>query len=277
MDVLKYGEVWKQETTLENLNASIHDNAPVDDLAERGRGFRKLMFETLFPVAAPPDGARMLEFGSGVGWIMQAMIEAYPLRHIVGVDISQAIARHARERLADPRASFVVYDGLRLPFPDDRYATIYSCSAIHHIEKHVAFLLFRELYRILAPGGHAVLQFLALEHMARAMTPYDTECWNHIHGNVDAYWHHYYGFDELVVLFSELIGVDELDIQPAFGDISFFVHFSKKTGRRFLRPEVPALTYRERVKALATAAQPPPAPVEQPSSLRRWLGRTTTT
>ena len=204
------------------------------------------MFQHLYPIARPETGV-VMEFGSGVGWIMEAMLSKYPLVHLLGLDISANMVERARERFRDARASFAVYDGLRFPMAADSVSTIYSISAIHHIEKHIAFLLFREMYRVLAPGGHAVLQVLSVHHMAHSSTPYDRECWNHV-TNQPVYWHHYYAFDELVVLFSELIGVDDLDVQPAFELASFFIHFSKGSGRRFLRPELPALTYPERLK-----------------------------
>jgi ubiquinone/menaquinone biosynthesis C-methylase UbiE len=152
------------------------------------------------------------------------------------------MVRRARERLSDPRAAFVVYDGLRLPFPDDGIPVIYSCATIQHIEKHAAFLLMRELHRVLAPGGHVVLQLLSVHHMVRSAVSFDTECWNHV-TNAPEHWHHYYAFDELLVLLSDLIGVDDLDIREHPGRDDFFVHFSKGTDRKFLRPELPALGY----------------------------------
>ncbi len=247
MDAQGYATIWRKDETLDDLNRTLHDGNPVAELARRAAGFCDLMFEHLYPGARPQPDSRVLEFGGGVGWIMEAMLERYRLQHIVGLDISAAMVQRARERFPDPRASFLVYDGLRFPLPDDAVSTIYSISAIHHVEKHVAFLLFKEMFRVLQPGGHAVLQVLSVHHAARSSTPYERECWNHVN-NEPVYWHHYYAFDELVVWFSELIGVDDLDVRPHFGVDSFFIHFSKGTGRRFLRPEVAALTYPERLK-----------------------------
>lgn len=95
----------------------------------------------------------MLELGSGVGWIMEAVLERFPVKEIVGLDISENMIRRAKERFSDPRARFVLYDGLRIPFEDGHFDTVYSAAALQHIEKHIAFLLFEELHRVLAPGG----------------------------------------------------------------------------------------------------------------------------
>jgi ubiquinone/menaquinone biosynthesis C-methylase UbiE len=242
MNATGYAAAWTREEDLTSLNQRIHDGVPLDQLMARARAYRGLMFETFYPIARPQPGQRVMEFGSGVGWLMEAMLEAFPGISITGLDISENMAQRGRERLPDPRASFVVYDGFTFPFADGAFDIIYSCAAIQHIEKHVAFLLFRELYRSLAPGGHAVLHLMSVHHLPHSTIPYDVECWNHIK-NVPTHWHHYYAFDELFVLFSQLIGVDELDIQPSHGNDTFFVHFSKQTGRRFLRPELETLTF----------------------------------
>jgi len=240
MDACAYASAWTREESLGDLNRRIHDGVPLEELAERARRYRDLLFDALYPGAQPRPGERVLEFGSGVGWIMEAMLARFPIGAIVGVDISRNMVRRARERFSDPRAGFVVYDGLRFPFSDDSFPVVYSCATIQHIEKHVAFLLLREMHRVLAPNGHAVLQVLSVHHMARSAMPFDTECWNHI-TNAPEHWHHYYAFDELFVLLSELIGVDDLDVRMIQGRDDLFVHFSKHTGRRFLRPELPRL------------------------------------
>jgi SAM-dependent methyltransferase len=255
VDASAYAAAWLRDASLEDLNADIHDGASADELAGRAGGIRDLMFHTLYPEAHPRSGSRALEFGSGVGWIMQAMAEGFDLERVVGLDISKAIARRGRQRVNDPRITFTVYDGFRFPFRDDSFSTVYSTSAIHHVEKHVAFLLFKEMYRVLAPGGHAVLQVLSVHHLPRSVTPFETECWNHVRME-PVYWHHYYALDEIVVLFSEVLGVDDLDVKPWFGIDCFFIHFSKGTGRRFLRPELVAATYPERLRAAAGPAAP---------------------
>jgi ubiquinone/menaquinone biosynthesis C-methylase UbiE len=188
---------------------------------------------------------RVLEVGSGVGWIMQAMLEKFPIGEITGLDISENMVRRAQERFSDPRAQFVLYDGFHFPFSDDYFPVIYSCAALQHIEKHVAFLLMREIYRVLAPQGHAILHFLSINHMSQNNIPYEQECWNIIN-NTETHWHFYYSFDELFIIFSELIGVDDLDIWPDPSFSSFFVHFSKGTQRKFLRENLPKCTYKNR-------------------------------
>jgi ubiquinone/menaquinone biosynthesis C-methylase UbiE len=173
--VARYGDTWKREEDLDSLNARIHDGAPLDLLRERAHGYRELLFERTYPQARPKEGDWTLEFGSGVGWIMQAMLEAYPISRAVGLDISENMIARAQERLRDPRASWVHYDGLHIPFEDGEVPIIYSTAAIQHVEKHVAFILMKELYRILKPGGHAVLHFLSVDNIVPSGIPYEAE------------------------------------------------------------------------------------------------------
>lgn len=276
MDPTNYASAWTQEEDLDSLNRRIHDAAPLDELPDRARSYRDLLFDT-FPEARPTESDTVLEFGSGVGWIMEAMLERFPVREIIGLDISQNMITRAQERFRDPRARFVLYDGLHIPFEDGELQVIYSCAAIQHVEKHVAFMLLKELHRVLADGGHAVLQLLSVEHIPYGVSSYEQECLNHIN-NVPTHWHHYYSFDELFVLLSKVIGVRELDI--VYKEVPFhslLVHFGKGTGKQFRRPELPDLTYASRSTAAAIGTAGSGAPESpQPgwkSRLQRLRGR----
>jgi SAM-dependent methyltransferase len=200
----------------------------------------------------------VLELGSGVGWIMQAMLEKFPLGEIVGLDISPNMIARAQERFSDPRARFTLYDGFHIPFADGTFPVIYSVAAMQHIEKHIAFLLFEELHRILADGGHAIIHLLAVDHIPTGLPSYHDECWNHVR-STPSHWHHYYSFDELFVLFSEVLQVTDLDIVHDDASHSFLVHFSRGTTMTHRRPELPDSTYPRRN---AVRPEPVAAPVD---------------
>ena len=87
MDPAAYKQTWVQPSTLDSLNARIHDGVPVEQLGQRASDRRDLCFEELFPYARPEAGARVLELGPGVGWIMEAMLARYPIGEIVGLDV----------------------------------------------------------------------------------------------------------------------------------------------------------------------------------------------
>jgi SAM-dependent methyltransferase len=241
---LPYAATWLQDDDLATLQARIHDGVPVDDLAARGRRYRDLVFDT-FPAARPDAGGRVMELGSGVGWIMEAVLERFSPGAIVGLDISPNMVRRAQERFQDARASFVLYDGLRMPFADASFETIYSVATLQHVEKHVVFLLLEEMHRIITRGGHAIVHLLSVDYIPHASVGYSEECWNHVRGT-RTHWHHYYSFDELFVLLSKVLGVTDLDIRPMDGGWSFLVHFSKGAGQPYARNELPDDLYRNR-------------------------------
>lgn len=246
--------LWRQQADLATLQRTLHDDVPPDtkSLMARARGYRDTLFGDLYPNAAPAAGSRVLEVGPGVGWIMQGMLEGFPkIRDITGLDVSPTVAREARRRWAPPGVFHTTYDGLRFPFADDTFDTVYSCAAIQHIEKHWAFFTLSEIHRTLRPGGHAVLHLMSVHHIPSSGTPFAEEALRHVEMRDDSWWMHYYAYDELFVLFSQVIGVSDLDIKPMHGVGTFCVHFSKGTQNRFARPEVEALTYPARLASLS--------------------------
>jgi ubiquinone/menaquinone biosynthesis C-methylase UbiE len=239
-----YATTWLAKDSLDSLNRRIHDAAPLEQLLDRANSYRDWIFNAI-PEAAPPVGARIMELGSGVGWIMQAMLDAFPMvTELVGLDISPNMIQRAQERFQHPAARFQLYDGLSMPFEDGYFDVVYSVAAIQHIEKHIAFLLFEEIHRVLRTGGHALLHVLSVDHIRNTPWSYHDECVNHVQ-NVPTHWHHYYSFDEVLVLFADSMGVTDLDVvyQPG----NFLIHFSKGGKRRFRRPELPDLTYWRRL------------------------------
>jgi len=101
----------------------------------------------------------------------------------------------------------------------------------------------QELVRLLKPGGHGTLHLMAVHHIPHAPRTYAQECWNHVR-NANTHWMHYYSYDEIVVLFSEALGVTDLDVK--FWGTSFWVHFSKDTDRPFHHKDVRRQTFLNR-------------------------------
>jgi ubiquinone/menaquinone biosynthesis C-methylase UbiE len=240
LDSAAYKQTWLETQSLDALNQRIHDGVPVERLAERAAERRDLCFERIFPYARPATGARVLELGPGVGWIMEAMLARYPIGEIVGLDVSPVMVEAAQHRWNDPRASYVVYDGLQVPLSDDTFDTIYSIACLQHVEKHHAFLVMEELVRLLKPGGHGTVHLMSIHHITHAPRTYAQECWNHVR-NANTHWMHYYSYDEIVTLFSDALGVTDLDVK--FWGTSFWVHFSKGTDRRFHHKDVAGQTF----------------------------------
>jgi 2-polyprenyl-3-methyl-5-hydroxy-6-metoxy-1,4-benzoquinol methylase len=123
-----------------------HNQAYAEFLANWDAGFYAKYADTLKP-ARP--GARALDVGCGVGQVVarltEAGFEAY------GVDVSEPNIERARKFCERCQ----VYDGKRLPFPDQHFATVGALNVLEHVEEPEAFI--RELVRVTEPGGRIVL------------------------------------------------------------------------------------------------------------------------
>lgn len=239
-----YMQAWLRDDTLEKLNRRIHDGVPGDQLLARAHAYTQCLFELFFPYSQPGAESKVMEFGSGVGWIIESVQQKYGVKDITGLDISPNMIERAQERLGkDNPATFTLYDGLNIPYADDMFDNIYSVACLQHIEKSHAFLLFKEMQRVLKPTGYVTFQVLSVHHIIDCPIPYETECLNQIN-QVDAHYHYYYSFDELFVIFHKILKVKNLDIQH--NESGFWVSFSK-TGKDFINEQLPQLTYPSRL------------------------------
>lgn len=90
------------------------------------------------------DAERVADVGAGTG-IIKNELELITERHIVGFDIDMSFVVRP-ERM-------VGADALRLPVDDGTFDFVVLNHVYEHVEDQAG--LFRELYRVLAPGGQA--------------------------------------------------------------------------------------------------------------------------
>ena len=107
-----------------------------------------------------PGNAHVLDAGCGAGIpISKIVSERF---HVTGVDFSEAQVELARKNV--PGAAFFCEDMTRLNFPDDTFDGITSYYAIIHIPREEHQALLANFYRMLKPGGFALL-CLGAEHL----------------------------------------------------------------------------------------------------------------
>jgi ubiquinone/menaquinone biosynthesis C-methylase UbiE len=100
----------------------------------------------------PPPG-RVLDLGTGTGFVAKALAERYPEAEVVGIDLSPGMIDQARTQLPsglDGRVHFVVGDASGLDAPDADFDLVVLSNMIP---------FFDEIARITAPGGTLVLSF----------------------------------------------------------------------------------------------------------------------
>ncbi|MFA6099445.1 MAG: methyltransferase domain-containing protein [Patescibacteria group bacterium] len=96
-------------------------------------------------------GKRVCEIGCGTGLFTQALLEKTGAE-IVGVDISPDLLRMAREKVSDPRATFLLGDCMEpksLGVPLD-FDAVVTNSVLHHLELSKAL---PAILLMLKPGG----------------------------------------------------------------------------------------------------------------------------
>ena len=106
-----------------------------------------------------PATGRVLDLGCGIGR-MTAPLAAH-FAEVVGVDVAEVMIEDARKRHTDiTNLSFEVNDGSSLSaFEDNSFDLILSYSVLPHLPFGVCEKYFKEVNRILKPGGWFRYQF----------------------------------------------------------------------------------------------------------------------
>ncbi len=96
-----------------------------------------------------PRGARVLDVGTGTGWIPRYLLSRRPDLEVTGVDVSEGMLAVARKRC--PAARFETADAAALPFADGSFDVVTSAFVLRNVADREGSL--REMVRVTAPGG----------------------------------------------------------------------------------------------------------------------------
>ena len=103
-------------------------------------------------------GGRVLDVGCGTGFTLTRLPRAV---RSVGLDYSPAALAFARERA--PASSLVRGSAYALPFADGSFDAVLALDVLEHLDDDLAAA--RELRRVLAPGGAAIVTVPAFESL----------------------------------------------------------------------------------------------------------------
>lgn len=124
----------------------------------------RMALRRLLPRHSQP---RLLEIGAGFGRLSQ---EYQPYQQVVLLDYSFSQLQYAREKLgSDPRFIYVAANAYHLPFQPGSFAGAAMVRVLHHFRDVPG--LFREVRRILRPGGSFLLEY-ANKRNLKAMLRY---------------------------------------------------------------------------------------------------------
>ena len=113
------------------------------------RRWRSWVARALEPLPPGP----VLDLASGTGALVSPLAQRLR-RPVVRLDLSAALLRRAEVRVA-PGSPATVGEMDRLPFRDASFAAVAQGFALRHSRGHDA--LFRELHRVVKPGGRVAL------------------------------------------------------------------------------------------------------------------------
>jgi len=100
-----------------------------------------------------PQAAEVLDVGCGIG-LTDSLIAPHVGR-LAGVDISPGVV--ARAASLNPAASYEVYDGNTLPFPDSSFDLVFAVNVLHHVPPPHWPGTVHEMRRVCREGGSVVV------------------------------------------------------------------------------------------------------------------------
>jgi protein-L-isoaspartate(D-aspartate) O-methyltransferase len=90
-------------------------------------------------------GMRVLDIGSGKGFILHDFLEAIPELEVAGIDISSYAIEHTMESV---KPFVQVADAAKLPFPDGHFDLVISINTLHNLYIDRLWSAFREIERV---------------------------------------------------------------------------------------------------------------------------------
>jgi SAM-dependent methyltransferase len=123
-----------------------HNEEYAEFLANWDANFYAKYADTLKPEV---PGGRALDVGCGVGQVVGRLTEAG--FEAWGVDVSEPNIERARKF----SECCLLYEGKRLPFPDDHFDSVGALNVLEHVDEPEAFI--KEIARVTKPGGKIVI------------------------------------------------------------------------------------------------------------------------
>jgi ubiquinone/menaquinone biosynthesis C-methylase UbiE len=101
---------------------------------------------------------RLIDLGCGTGRFLDFVKQAWPRLPALGLDLSHAYLKHARQHLDRwARMNLVVANAEAIPAPDNSSDAVTSIFTMHELPPEVRRTVIAEAARVLKPGGRLVL------------------------------------------------------------------------------------------------------------------------
>ena len=131
-----------------------------------------------------PKSGLLLDLGCGSGYLTRYFLKlGIPA---IGVDISRRGIKFAKKKIA-PSGSFILADGVKLPFREEYFNTIILNDVLEHVPYNLANSILNEVKRTLKVDGKLYIS-VANRHQIREphtlfpfLTWFPKPCWNAIY------------------------------------------------------------------------------------------------
>lgn len=138
-------------TSLHKSNIKLSGESP-DYFAE----YKIVDIANLIEQSGLPDDLRVLDFGCGVGSSVPFIKKHLPDAHLTCLDVSQKSLDIAKSLYGDA-AEFKVFDGNIIPSQENSFDLVFAACVFHHIPHDQHDELFKEMFRVIKPGGVVVI------------------------------------------------------------------------------------------------------------------------
>lgn len=103
---------------------------------------------------------KLLDIACGTGRTLRQIAIAHPSLQLHGVDLSPYYVEVAHQNLADvaPDARLLAENAENLPYEDGHFDAVTSVYLFHELPRNARRNVFREMFRVLRPGGTLVLE-----------------------------------------------------------------------------------------------------------------------
>jgi len=118
-------------------------------VAAKARLLRRLLRQHV----ADPAKASVLDVGCGIGLIDRHL--APDVGELCGIDLSADCVETAARGC--PEATFLPYDGRRIPYDEGRFDFAFAICVVHHVPPQAWKDFAAEMARVLKPGGVAAI------------------------------------------------------------------------------------------------------------------------
>ncbi|MGE4169465.1 MAG: methyltransferase domain-containing protein [Candidatus Margulisiibacteriota bacterium] len=108
-----------------------------------------------------PKAKTLLDAGCGFGRLFPAYQDR--AENFVLMDYSDAMLDQAKGSLGTTNITYQQGNLINLPFADAQFDTVFSIRTLHHVEDPKQF--FKEVYRVLKPGGHLLFEIPNKRHV----------------------------------------------------------------------------------------------------------------